>query len=450
MPRTRINCPNCRQPITAEVEQLFDAGADPSAKQQLLSGAFNLIRCPHCGYQGNLATPIVYHDPEKELLLTFVPPELGIPRDDQERMLGNLINQVVNRLPSEQRKGYLLRPQAHLTMQGLVERILEADGITREMIQAQQKRLNLLQRLMGATNAAARQELVSLEGELIDADFFSLLGRLGEAATMGGDQNSAQRLQDIQNELLENTEFGRQMKEQTEELQAAIQSLQEAGQELTREKLLDIVVKAPSDTRLSALVSLARPGMDYTFFQLLSDRIDRARDKGRQRLIELRERLLELTRQFDEQLAARQEEARQLLNRLLAAENVSESTMENLPEVDDIFLQVLNAEMEKVRGSGDLGRMEKLQQIVNVLQQASAPPPEVALIEELLEAPDDQARRKLMEEHRQDITPEFLQMISGLLAQVQQSGQDQELVDRLKALNRQVRRFSMEANLRGS
>jgi hypothetical protein len=450
MPRTRINCPNCRQPITADLEQLFDASADPTAKQQLLSGAFNLIRCPHCGYQGNLATPIVYHDPEKELLLTYVPPELGLPRDDQERMLGNLINQVVNRLPPEQRKGYLLRPQAHLTMQGLVERILQADGITREMIEAQQKRLNLLQRLMGATNAEARQELVAQEGELIDGDFFALLGRLGEAAAMSGDQSSAQRLQEIQTELLDNTEFGRQVKEQNAEIQAAIQSLQEAGQELTREKLLDIVVKAPSDTRLSALVSLARPGMDYSFFQLLSDRIDRARDKGRQRLIDLRERLLELTREFDEQMAARQEQTRQLLDRLLSAENISEATMENLPEVDDYFLQVLNAEMEKVRGSGNLERMEKLQQIINVLQQASAPPPEVALIEELLEAPDDLARRKLMEEHRQEITPEFLQMISGLLAQVQQYEQDQELVDRLKALNRQVRRFSMEANLRGN
>jgi hypothetical protein len=94
---------------------------DGSAKATLLSGMANFVQCPNCGYQGNLATPIVYHDPDKEMLLTFVPPELGLPQPEQERLVGALINQVVNNLAPEQRKGYLLRPQAQLTMQGLVE-----------------------------------------------------------------------------------------------------------------------------------------------------------------------------------------------------------------------------------------------------------------------------------------------------------------------------------------
>src|SRR3989304_8669372 len=141
MPKTRINCPNCRQPINADVEQLFDAGVDPSAKQRLLSGAYNLVQCPFCGYRGNLATPIAYHNPDKELLLTFIPPEMGLPRDEQERLIGSLLNRVIKNLPQEKRKAYLLQPQSQLTMQGLVERILAADGITHEMLEAQQKRL---------------------------------------------------------------------------------------------------------------------------------------------------------------------------------------------------------------------------------------------------------------------------------------------------------------------
>ncbi len=40
MPKTRVNCPNCRQPITADIEQLFDVNVDPSAKQKMLSGTF--------------------------------------------------------------------------------------------------------------------------------------------------------------------------------------------------------------------------------------------------------------------------------------------------------------------------------------------------------------------------------------------------------------------------
>jgi hypothetical protein len=59
--------------ITANVEQLFDVTQDPQAKQRLLGGVSNMARCPYCGYQGRLATPIVYHDNDKELLLTFCP-----------------------------------------------------------------------------------------------------------------------------------------------------------------------------------------------------------------------------------------------------------------------------------------------------------------------------------------------------------------------------------------
>src|SRR5512136_2920498 len=152
MPKTRINCPNCRQPIMADIEQLFDVGQDPTAKQQILAGTFNLASCPNCGFKGMIATPLVYHDPSKELLLTYFPPELGLPVNEQERIIGPLITRVTNSLPQEKRKAYLLQPRAMLTMQTMIERILAADGITKEMIQAQQERMNLLQRLINASD----------------------------------------------------------------------------------------------------------------------------------------------------------------------------------------------------------------------------------------------------------------------------------------------------------
>src|SRR5512146_803625 len=154
--------------MMADIEQLYDVGADPAAKQRLLSGAANFIQCPNCGYQGNLATPIVYHDPDKELLLTYFPPELGLPVNEQERLVGPLITQAVNRLPNEKRKAYLFRPQTMLTLQSMIEKVLEGEGITREMMDASQQRLNLVQRLMSASSADVRQEIVRQESRLID------------------------------------------------------------------------------------------------------------------------------------------------------------------------------------------------------------------------------------------------------------------------------------------
>ena len=63
MAKTQTNCPRCKQPIIAEIEQIFDLNTDPAAKQRLLSGTVNFIHCPACGYEGMVGTPIVYHDP---------------------------------------------------------------------------------------------------------------------------------------------------------------------------------------------------------------------------------------------------------------------------------------------------------------------------------------------------------------------------------------------------
>jgi hypothetical protein len=450
MPKTRINCPNCRQPIMADVEQIFDVAQDLSAKSQLLSGLFNLVQCPFCGYQGNLATPIVYHDPQKELLLTYFPPELGLPRDEQERVLGGLINQVVNRLSAEQRKGYLLRPQSNLTMQSLIERVLEAEGITREMIQAQQQRLSLLQRLMAASDQEVRLEILRQEKDLVDAELFNLLGRLRETAAVTGDRESATRLEDLQRTLLDNSEFGQRIKQQSQEVEAALQSLQQAGSELTREKLLDLIISAPNETRLSALVSLTRPGIDYAFFQLLSERIDQAQGEERDRLTNLRETLLQLTRQIDAQIEARVNQARQLLGDVLKSDEIEQAIEENLSLMDDYFLQVLNSELEAARGSGDLEKIGKLQQVMAVIQQAGAAPPEIDLIQRLIEESSEGDRRRLIEENQEQINPDFFQILSGLIAQLQETNQDPELLERLKSVNRMALRFSMETNLRGS
>lgn len=361
-------------------------------------------------------------------------------------MIGGLINQVVNKLPQEKRKGYLLRPQSTLTLQGLVERVLEAEGITREMIQAQQQRLNLIQRLMNAS-PDGRIEIAKQEDPLIDAEFFGLLRRLIDASMVGGDQGSAQQLAALQDSLLPVTTFGKELQAQSKEIEAAVADLRAAGKGLNREKMLDLVISAPNDTRLRALVSLARPILDYTFFQLLSERVDKAAGEERTGLAELRDKLLAMTREVDQQVAARAKEARELLDAILDAEDVGDAMLQNLQAVDEFFLEELNRAMDAARKQGDLGQIGKLQKINDTLQQVSAAPPEVALIEELLEAPDDQSRREIMQAHKEEITPEFLSALANIATQVQ-SSDDKELTDRVTALNRQALRFSMEQNLK--
>jgi hypothetical protein len=447
MTKTQVSCPNCRQPVVADVDQLFDVNADPSAKQRLLSGSFNLIQCKTCGYQGNLSTILVYHDPEKELLLTFVPPEIGLPRNEQERVIGGLINQVISKLPQEKRKGYLLNPQTTLTLQGMVERVLEGDGITRDMIQAQQQRLNLLQRLATTADESVRAEIIKQEDALLDQDFFMLLNRLGEAAMSSGDRESAGQLVELQKSLLANSTYGRQLQEQSKEIETALADLQKEGKDLTRDKMLDLVIHAPNETRLSALVGLARPLLDYSFFQLLSERIDRARGDGRTRLVELRAQLLEMTQEIDKQVETQRKQIRQLINALLQAPNLEEALAKALPAIDEVFESEIESLLQEARQQGDLDRSGKLQKIIDILQKASAPPPEMTLIEDYLDVSEDEARRQFLQEHQDQINEGFMELLANITVQTQ-SGQDKELAARVMAANRQAIRFVMQRNMR--
>jgi hypothetical protein len=446
MPKTRINCPNCRQPIMADIDQLFDVGQDPTTKQKILSGAFNLASCPNCGFKGMIATPLVYHDPGKELLLTYFPPELSLPINEQERIIGPLITRVTNSLPQEKRKAYLLQPQAMLTLQTMVERILAADGITKEMIQAQQDRMNLLQKLINASDETI-DEVTSKEDATFDSDFFNLLNRLIEASAVNGDQESAKKLNELQKKLLSKTSFGKQVQEQSKDVEAAIQALQSAGKSLTREKLLEMVIKAPNETQLSVLVSLGRPGMDYEFFKLLSEKIDRARGDGRERLITLRDQLLEMTQAIDKHLQERVLQSEKNLNTILQSPDVKETMAQNLAVVDEIFVQVFNEEMEAARKSGDLERISKLKQVEEVVDNASAPPPEVALIQELLEAAGSETElTKKLEEHKKEITSEFMDILSSLIVRTE-SGEDEELKARMNKVFSAALRITMTENL---
>jgi NTP pyrophosphatase (non-canonical NTP hydrolase) len=446
MPQTRTFCPRCRQPITAEIDQLFDVSAEPQVKQRFLSGAFNLANCPHCGYQGNLATPIVYHDAAKELLLTYFPPELGLPVNEQERLVGPLINQVVNRLPNEQRKAYLLRPQSVLTLQGMMEKILEADGITKEMIQAQQQRLALIQQLL-ALPEESRVEIVKREEALIDESTFSILNRLIEAALGGGDEQAARQLAAIQQIFITHTAVGQRLQAEAEESQEAARALQEASKNgLTRESLLDLLLTTKSDTGLTTMASMARSGMDYAFFQILSDRIDQAPAGERERLEQVRSRLLEITQEIDQEIKQQTEQIHRLIEELLKAPDIEAATTSVMPAVSQLFVDILNGELQAARQKSDLERISKLQKVVSTLQKASAPPPEYELLEKLLGAEQEADRRQILEQNSAQVTEQFIGLISGLLSQTQ--NQDPELTQQLETVNRSVLRYSMEMNLK--
>lgn len=449
MPQTQIACPRCRQMIAANVEQLFDVTADPQAKQRLLSGQSNHARCPHCGYQGRLATPVVYHDNEKELLLTFFPSELGLPLNEQERMIGPLIKQVTDRLPPEKRKAYLLKPQANLTYESMLETILGKDGVTPEMLKGQQERVGLIERLIQVTTKDVRSELIKQNEKIIDEQFFALFSRIAQGALGSGQEQIARALIDVQTQLLEETEYGRQLKESVGELEAAQRVLQEAGQTLTREKLLDFVLESQTDARIRAFVSLARGGMDYVFFQTLSEKIEKTSGEEKTRLEGIRDKLLEYVNDVDKQMEARYKQAQEFVESLLAQEDVENTVKANLENFTQDAVDIAQQMLRQASEKNDYARMGKLQKMIQVLQAASAPP-EVMFIEQLIQLPDAAAVEAALSQNEAMVTQQLLDTLTGLATQMESQSDNPEakaMAERLSEVYKIALKISMKKNL---
>jgi uncharacterized protein YfeS len=451
MAKTQTACPQCRQPVLVEVEQVFDLAKDPLAKQKLLSNQANFVQCSACGYQGILGVPVVYHDPDKELLLTFFPPDLNTPVNEQEKQVGPLIQRIMDNLPKEKRKAYLLQPKSMLTYQTLIEKILEADGITKEMLDNQQKRVNLLQRLLQSP-PDQRLKIIEQEKDIVDISFFSILSRIIESAMAEGDENSQKPLLELQQQLFENTETGKQLFSQAKETETAIKALQEAGKDgLTREKLLDILISNNSEAQISTIASLARAGLDYEFFRILSEKIENTQDQQeKEKLTKLREDLLAITDEIDKQIQAQLARSKETLEKILANENIEEELSRQLPQINEAFLQVLQNELSIARKSGDLDRIQKLERVMIVIEKASAPPEEVKLLEELLAYEDESNLNEMIIKNGESITQEFIDILNSVMTRLTEQTDQEEIAQRLGIVYKAVLNYSMKKKMKES
>jgi hypothetical protein len=432
--KTQVPCPNCRMPVTATLEQLFDVNQDPSAKQRFLSGRFNTIQCPNCGYQGQVAAPIMYHDPAKELLLTYVPMELALPQPEQEKLIGRLMNEVIAKLPQDKRKGYLLNPKPAFTLQGMIERVLEADGVTKEMLDSQRAKVQLLQNLLTAPEDQWPQMIQEHDTD-IDVTLFQLLTASAEATASGGNPAAAQKMAGLQNALLQHSTFGKQLRGRQDKVEAVARELQGLGKKLTSDKLLELVMNARDDDKLAAYVSLARAGMDYAFFEALTRRIDRAAGDEKTRLSHVRDQLLEMTQEIDKATQAQMAEASNLLRTLMEAPDLNQALRENLDRIDDAFLAVLSLNIEAAQKAKRLDAVARLTQInnaINALMQESAPP-ELKFIDQLLQMQSEAAAEELLKKSPETVTPELVDTMNYVGESLRQGGQN-DLADRLERL----------------
>ena len=86
-----------------------------------------------------MATLMLFHDPDHEMFMVHVPQELNLNQMQREQTIGQLTKQVMDEMPAEERRAYMFQPQIMMNWQTFMEKVLETEGITPEMIARQKK-----------------------------------------------------------------------------------------------------------------------------------------------------------------------------------------------------------------------------------------------------------------------------------------------------------------------
>lgn len=442
----QIRCPSCGTNYATPVFSIIDLGVNPELRGALLGGQVNVAVCPNCGTGGALGAPLLVHDPEHQFLGVYMPAQAGADDLQRQRVIGDLTQALMRRIPSEARKGYMLTAQQYVDWQRFMEKLWEFEGVTPEMLRKQRDQSALLQRLIGlADDDKALQLVLERSTGLIDRSFFALLDQILIMARSQGGGEELTRLQTLRQKLLDSTEAGQAVKAQQEKVRSYLERMTPTS---TREQLVQVVVDAWRDEDgrqiVGTLAVATGAPLDYQFLMALSERIGESQTpEERKQLEELRAYLLEIQdqvrqQQQDSQAAATQQ-LQAVLQEVLQATDSEAALRENSELIDESFLALLAANIqqaERAKATGAVRRLQKIyEQALAIFQEQL--PEDLQLLNQLLAAPDETTVRQLLKDNRGLLDREFLDAVSGLETEMRANGRV-DIADRLKTLRGQI------------
>jgi hypothetical protein len=437
----QVQCPNCGNPFVVPIFSIIDLGANPELLGALLGGQVNTAMCPNCGAGGALNAPLMIHDPGHDFLGVYTPPT-GIDDVQRQKLIGDLTQALMRRLPQEQRRGYMLTPKQYMDWQRFVEKLWEFQGVTPEMLRRQRAQTDALQNLVRLVDDEQALDIaITRHADLIDRQFFGLLDRLAVMISSQGDPQAAQQMMVLRNALLAKTDAGKEIKALQDKIRNLLESIPPTA---TREDVLDVLIGAwqgedGRDVVTSAAVSLG-PILDYQFLLLLSARLDQTDDAAeRQKLEELRTLVTDLQDEQRQNVQASAAQVQEVLQAVLEAPDAAGALREYADAIDETFLGLLAGNIERAEKANANAAARRLREIydaaLDILQERM--PPEMRLINQLVNAQDKGAVRKLLEENRNVLNPEFI----GALHQLEDDFRSRNAVDvadKLKSVRAQA------------
>jgi CpXC protein len=404
-PQTSIRCASCGQPFQAQVRTLVDVKADPQAKSLLMAGRLNSFQCPHCEHVNQLVAPLLYHDPDKSLLIAYIPMEVSMQSGKpEEKLVGDLLNDLTRSIPKEDFRSYMFNPKRALTMQGLMDQVMEADGITKEMLDAQRKRVDLIQSLLSAGSEDVAMKIINDNDSLIDLSFFQTLSLMAQRMLSEGRQDIAAGLVAVQEALLVYSTYGKEIAKQRSNQENVVrevaQAINDLGEQADRGDLIRLAVGYADEVeKLQALAGLVRAALDPQFFTEFTQVIGQAPSAEREKMQQVMTSLQEYTQMIDQQQQATIQETVQFLQLLLQSPEPDALIQENIEMIDNTFMSILSANIQESQRRGDQNAFNRLnalyEKVVSILQSNMSP--ELQYINQLLTASTEQEMRSMIQ-----------------------------------------------------
>lgn len=421
--QTQISCPKCGTPFMAEIHQLIDSQRQPELKQMLLSGQLNVAVCPSCQAMTQLASPLVFHDAPHEMFLIHVPQEMHLNTMQREEMVGRLTRGLIDSLPPEQRRGYLLQPQTILTLQTFMEKVLETEGVTKEMIERQRKQAELLNTMAKADTDVVEFLLKQRERE-IDETFFAMLRQYIQTAQQMNDDKSLIKLVNLQALLMTKTAVGRRIEKQQVAMHRFNQAAKKQGG-LSAELLLEHVLHNMEDESVvQGLVMAGQRALSYEFFTLLTTEIEKEEGAGNiakaAQLQRLRGDLLKLFEEMRQESQRVVNEADQVLQQILQSPTLEGAIQQYGDQIDDAFMYVLSRRIAEAEQGDDNELYQRLNQIQAFLmrQVENQAPPEIQLLTQLVQTESEAEQQQILDENADLLSADLVQVVNMLLDQI--------------------------------
>jgi hypothetical protein len=167
-----------------------------------------------------------------------------------------------------------------------------------------------------------------------------------------------------------------------------------------------------------------------------------------ERLTKLRSSLLEITEQIDRAQEARVAQASGLLASLVNSQDLEAAVEASLPLLDDLFLNVLQANIRVARERSDSKVLERLQQIDRLLAAAiqEALPVSLQLAQRVIDAETEALAQALLEESPTAVDGDLLDALLSAAQRFEQLGET-ERAARVARLHRHALRLSMRAKM---